>query len=169
MRSLSAELNPPILGTGSLRRSLEWLARWMNGKHGLAVKVALESVAPVPDETVTLLFRCIRELLFNVVKHAGTKMATVRVQQLDNRILVEVEDQGIGFDPATLDISHDTFRGIGLIGIRERLNYSGGSMEIDSEPGRGSRFRLLSPPLYSSDEIRSDPAMPAGPPLRQIR
>jgi PAS domain S-box-containing protein len=145
-RSLSAELSPPILLHGDFVSALEWLARWMNDKHGIEVSLtARAKIAHLKEDAILLLFQSARELLFNVVKHAGVKNAHIEVNQLDGHISMTVEDKGVGFDQNMLAHRGGQSSGTGLFGISERLSYIGGRIEIDSAPGRGSRFRLMVP------------------------
>jgi PAS domain S-box-containing protein len=154
-RSLTAELSPPILLQGDLFLALEWLARWMNDKYELEVSLrAGKKIEPLREEIILLLFQAARELLFNVVKHAGVKAARVDVNQLDGQILMTIEDKGTGFEPSQLRAEGGHSGGIGLFGIRERLLYVGGHMEIDSAPGQGSRFKLIVP--HSSVAVETD-------------
>jgi len=98
-RSLTAELSPPVLLQGNFVPALEWLARWMHDKHDLEVNLtAQRKIRPLTNEAMLLLFQAVRELLFNVVKHAGVKTASVELDQVDEKIQLTVTDQGIGFD-----------------------------------------------------------------------
>ena len=154
-RSLTAELSPPILLQRDLFLALEWLARWMHDKYELEVTLlAVKKIEPLKEEISLLLFQAARELLFNVVKHAGVKAARVQVNQLGGHILMTIEDEGTGFEPNQLRAEGGHSGGIGLFGIRERLLYVGGHMEIDSVPGQGSRFKLIVP--YSSIAVETD-------------
>jgi len=167
-RSLTAELSPPILLQGDLVLAFEWLVRWMHRKYGLDVHLkAQKKIEPLAEEISLLLFQSLRELLFNVVKHAGVKEVTVRVSEHDGQIETTVEDNGQGFDPSELRAEGGQSEGIGLFGIRERLTYFGGRMEIDSTPGKGSCFRMSLPrsiilteprPLVKKREMETDPA-----------
>jgi two-component system CheB/CheR fusion protein len=144
-RSLATELNPPVLQQGSLKTMLEWLAQWMRDKYGLNVKViASGRNEALPENIAFFLFRAIRELLFNVVKHSGAKAACVQASRLDEQIQIVVEDEGVGFDPNILGPAAGNLT-YGLSGLRERLAVLGGRMEIDTAPGQGSRFKLLIP------------------------
>lgn len=144
-RRLTSELNPPVLQHGNLKVMLEWLARWMRELHGLDVHTAVPGKnAALPDHIIFFLFRTVRELLFNVVKHAGIQAARVTASQSDKLIEVSIEDEGVGFDPAACNLACES-TGSGLSGIRERLTAMGGRMEIHSTPGRGTRFKLLIP------------------------
>jgi len=145
-RSLTAELSPPILLQGDFLSALEWLARWMHDKHDLNVSVtARHKIQSLPEGLLLLLFQAARELLFNVVKHAGVRSVHIDVYQKDGHIVMEVEDEGSGFIPDQLRTEGGQSGGVGLFGIKERFSYIGGKMEIRSAPGRGSRFRLTAP------------------------
>ncbi len=125
---------------------LEWLVRWMRDKYGLNTRLVIRNKIKNPaDEITLLLFQALRELLFNVVKHAGVEKATVEVSESNGRIEAIVKDRGRGFDPAGLRAEGGHSEGVGLFGIRERLTYFGGVMEIDSAPGKGSRFKMILP------------------------
>jgi PAS domain S-box-containing protein len=143
-RSLAAELTPPILHEAGLSAGLGWLSRWMSKKHGLKVELVMPMDALVlTDDAKVLLFESVRELLLNVVKHAGTLSARVSLAQEDGRSLqIVVSDNGVGFDPARLSVEDGCF---GLFSIHERLCLIGGGFEVDSSPGKGARFTLIAP------------------------
>jgi signal transduction histidine kinase len=151
-RSLTMELSPPVLYVGALEGALEWLARHMEKTCGLAVEVQADPQANLDGEDVRiLLFHSIRELLFNVVKHAGTDHARVRVGACPGgRVRVEVADDGAGFDPERPRRDETQAGGFGLFSIRERLELLGGAMEVDSAPGKGTRITILTPSRRSS-------------------
>ncbi len=145
-RSLTEELSPPILHRGGLVPAMEWLVRWMAEKHHLTVVVHANKTARAEShDTTVLLFQAIRELLFNVAKYAQVDAASVAITHHDNQIQVQVTDQGAGFDPTQLRVAGGTAGGFGLFNIRERLELIGGRLEIDSAPGKGSRFTLWVP------------------------
>jgi DNA-binding NarL/FixJ family response regulator/signal transduction histidine kinase len=146
-RSLTAELSPPILHDRGLGPALEWLGRQMHEKHGLTVAVHADDYAePEAEEIRIFLFEAARELLFNAVKHAGIDHADVRLSRIEgDRIMLTVADDGAGFDPRRLDAVGGSEGGFGLFSIRERLGYLGGHMTVDSAPGRGTRFTLVTP------------------------
>jgi len=147
-RALTAELSPPILYTRGLVAALQWLARWMYERQGLTVGLeAVGEVDPLAEDVTVLLFQATRELLFNIVKHAGVKAAHVQVAQLDGWVRITVEDYGGGFDPSHLRVEGGSSGGFGLFSIRERLDLLGGKLEMQSAPGRGSRFTLVAPLL----------------------
>ncbi len=102
-RSLTEDLSPPILHRSGLVPALRWLGEWMAEKHQLVVAFrADEPILIEPHEHAVLLFRAIRELLFNAAKHAQVQTATVEIAQQDNLVRARVSDDGVGFDPRQL-------------------------------------------------------------------
>lgn len=145
-RSLTAELSPPILHEAGLAAALDWLASWMKDQHGLVVKVSIDAQAnPGQEDVSVLLFQSVRELLFNVVKHAQVKTARLEMSRRGDRLEVVVSDEGVGFDPSQVHHEKRSAASFGLFSIRERLGLLGGIMKIESAVGRGSRFTLAAP------------------------
>lgn len=144
VRTLAVELSPPVLKEGSFAAALGWLADEFRKHHGLKVRVEVEphSDASVEDTRI-FLFQAVRELLFNVTKHARVAEALVRLAAVNGRLRLSVADTGAGFDPTGL--AERASAALGLFGIRERLEALGGSMEIDTAPGRGTRVTLSIP------------------------
>jgi CheY-like chemotaxis protein len=158
-RTLSGELSPPILQTGGLLPALEWLASWMEQKHGLAVTLVTQVRAlPRLDVGSTLLFQGVRELLLNAVKHAHVKTASIEVRRQAGQLCVVVADQGVGFNPAQLKSRTDRVSGLGLLSIRDRLKLLGGQLLIESAPGVGSRFTLTVPERRAGADEEAGPA-----------
>src|SRR5215470_16052552 len=157
-RSLSFELYPPVSKSSGLPATLNWLADWIRGKYGLDVHVSADPLADTPRADVrTLLFESVRELLFNVVKHAHVEQATVDLTiDGDGMVCIVVTDHGIGFEPSGLvDRTKAGHVGWGLFSIRERLTLLGGRFEIESTLGQGTRFRLLAPRHSTQDGAAS--------------
>ena len=146
-RSLAAELSPPILHDGGILAGIEWLTRWMSGKHGLRVDLAVEIDSPVLLEDVKVfLFEAVRELLLNVVKHARADSARVHLaQDGQNHLIITVSDSGEGFDPQKTLAVNEGSGGFGLFSIRERISLLRGRLEVDSSPGKGASFSLIVP------------------------
>jgi PAS domain S-box-containing protein len=145
-RTLTSELSPPALREQGLGAGLQWLQREVKQRHGLNVDIQIENTLEIADDFLRVfLFEAVRELLFNVVKHAGVDQARVEVARIDEgKIQVTVTDSGVGFAPERIDYQSGT-GGFGLFSIRERLSYLGGHMEVESAPGQGSRFVLVAP------------------------
>ncbi len=150
-RSLTFELSPPVLYEAGLEPAVRWLAGHMEEKHGLLVEVeALAQVEPICEDTRILLFHAVRELLFNVVKHAAAGRALVRISRGNGDLLeILVADQGAGFDPAILDqfAAKDPAAtgGFGLFSLRQRLALLGGRLDAESSPGTGTRMVMRIP------------------------
>ena len=143
-RSLSSELSPPVLVSPHLEELLSWLALRKREWHGLEVEVEVEEPCEVPVRAVrVLLYHALREVLFNVVKHAGTKQAWLRARTEDGFAVVTVEDDGEGFDPNR--VREHTKGGLGLSSIGERIVQTGGQLEVDSTPGDGTRVTIMVP------------------------
>jgi len=141
-RSLTVELSPPVLYELGLESAVEWLVERIKKEHSVNIQLNLpESPKPVEERTRVLLFKAVRELLFNVIKHAKARHVGVVVDYEDGFVRVVVEDDGVGFDPGT-SCERD---GFGLFSIKERLDHIGGRMEIDSSPGRGTKVVLVAP------------------------
>ena len=145
-RSLAQELSPPILATRNLPDALEWLARWMAEKHHLEVAVQADATAvPASEDLTDLCFQAVRELLFNVVKHAKVQSARVELTRRDDQVEILVADAGVGFDPTFLWVEGGVLGGFGLFSIRQRVELLGGTLTIASAPGQGGRFTLTVP------------------------
>jgi PAS domain S-box-containing protein len=154
-RSLIFELSPPILYDLGFEPAMEWLAEHMQQQYGLVVIVEDdEQSKPLDNEARVLLFRAVRELLFNVLKHAQASYTKVCIRRVDEQLRIVVEDNGVGFAPDKLVASSGKIEGFGLFSIRERLNYFGGHMEIESIPGEATRV-MLSFPLQPDKKKRA--------------
>lgn len=138
-QSVAEDLSPPVIWDEGLSMGLEWLARRMSTDYGLDVTIEGGKSAE-PSETLSIvIFRAVRELLFNVVKHAGVDKANVSVEVIElSSIRVTVSDDGCGF-------SVDGHEGFGLFSLRERLADVGGSFQVHSAPGDGARVILEVP------------------------
>ena len=147
-RTLTAELSPPILREAGLPAGLEWLARWMAQKHGLTVELNVDPKAqPQREDLRVLLFESVRELLFNVIKHAGVKVARVEMASRKDHLRLTVSDDGAGFSrPEVLRPDGSPLAGgFGLWSIRERVLLLGGSLDVETSPGQGTRITLVAP------------------------
>jgi two-component system CheB/CheR fusion protein len=141
-RTLSSELNPPV-GDQSLRDAFEWLGIQMDESYNLSVEVeAAEAPVTIDKNLRILLFRNVRELLFNVVKHAEVDEAFLRVERGEDGFRVIVEDRGEGFDPA---IQEENREGFGLVSVRDRIEMIGGKFELETSPGEGTRVTIEVP------------------------
>jgi PAS domain S-box-containing protein len=146
-RSLTIELSPPVLHEMGLVGGLNWLVSYMQEKHQLKVNLLADNRAePASEETRYLLFECVRELLFNTVKHAGVaESQVVLLQGRDNRIKLITRDEGRGFDPDLQKKRRTDEASYGLFSIQQRLVHIGGEMEIATAPGKGTSITITLP------------------------
>jgi PAS domain S-box-containing protein len=144
-RELTFELSPPVLYDLGLPAAVAWLGDQLESQHHLRVLVeADQPFEKVEDETAGLLFRAVRELLTNVVKHAKVSEASVSVHRKNGLLIVVVADQGAGFDPGRLK-NYEAAKGFGLFSVREQMTRLGGTFEATSSPEHGTRITLAVP------------------------
>jgi signal transduction histidine kinase len=132
VRDLALLLRPSMLDDFGLVPALKWQAREMAKRTGLHVTVqADETVDGLPDEHQTCVYRLVQEALNNSARHANARNVEVRVKREGPRVNFSVRDDGAGFDSRIV-------RGLGLLGMEERVRRLGGDVRIDSQPGRGT-------------------------------
>jgi len=145
-RSLIFNLSPPFLYEFGLEKALEWLLDDVEKEYGIRTRLVCTGAGGGMDDDVRiLLYQSVRELLINVVKHAHAKTATVFLDRSGQMVHVSVEDDGRGFV-----ISPDGFRvsnggGYGIFSIRERFEYLGGGLTVESKLNRGTRIDMELP------------------------
>ena len=153
-RTLSYELSPAVLDYGGLAAGAEWLAKDMYEKHGLRIDLnSLPEANSISSSQRHLLFRILRELLFNVTKHAETDRAWVSITIENETIVLRVKDNGKGFNRDHLSVIDSNGVKLGLFSIKERVNVLGGKLEIHSEIGKGSEL-LVRLPLLAESEMK---------------
>ena len=139
VRSMALLLRPSMLDDLGLLPALQWQAREVSKRSGVGVKVAAEQVSEeLPEEIKTCVYRIVQEALHNCVQHSGASNVRVTVRQERDRLLLSVQDDGKGFDTKQE-------RGMGLLGIHERVSHLGGSFAVDSEPGQGAVLSIMLP------------------------
>jgi PAS domain S-box-containing protein len=159
-RSLVAQLTPPVLREFGLIMGLTWLAEQMK-HHELRVGMRLNVPhVDLSEEHAILLFQSVRELLMNIVKHAGTTEAALTVDLAQDTVVITVKDAGRGFDPSAeppTAVPH-----FGHFSIRERMEAVGGHFVLSSVPGQGTTatLRLSVPASTPSPQSSSNPDPP---------
>lgn len=144
IRTLMTEMAPTMLLDQGLESSLRWLTVRYRELYDLDVDLSLYDNSPAPPhETTMFVFRMVRELLNNVVRHSSTQTARVNVERRAGLIICRVEDDGEGFEPS--DIDSELNRRFGLFSIREECFARGASLEIESSPGNGARITARVP------------------------
>lgn len=147
VRSFTFELSNPVLTELGLEAALErHLTGEILGKHGIVFELEKCGQLNQLDEDISMcLFRSIRELLNNVVKHSKATKAIVSLDKSDNSVMINVRDNGIGFEPESVSSRMDEKGGFGLFSIREQVESFSGELNIESAPGRGSSFIITIP------------------------
>ncbi|MBW2085110.1 MAG: PAS domain-containing protein [Deltaproteobacteria bacterium] len=145
-RTLTFNISPPSLYELGLEAALDELAEQMQDEYGLPITLEDDgSPKPVSQEGRVILYRAVRELMINVVKHAQAREMKVSIWGEDGHIHIEVKDDGIGFDTSQVYSRLTKTMSLGLLSIREQLVSLNGQMEIDSKPGRGTTVALVVP------------------------
>lgn len=149
-RSLTYELNPPILHELGLGAGLEWLVEQMHKREGITVQFEDDGQPRSLDKEINILiFNVVRELLINIAKHARADHVKVSLQRDQEGMKVRVEDNGIGFNAPQTGLPATKSNSFGLFSIKERLNYVGGNLDIKTAPGKGTRITLRIPHTQS--------------------
>jgi signal transduction histidine kinase len=139
IRDIALLLRPSMLDDLGLIPALEWQAREVSRRSGVKVKVTAENVKDtLSDEMRTCVFRIVQEALQNVSRHSGAKSAAITVRQDHASLLLSVEDDGGGFEPKRT-------RGLGMLGMEERVRQLRGQIEVRSAPGKGAALRVTLP------------------------
>ncbi|HEX2957771.1 MAG TPA: PAS domain S-box protein [Chitinispirillaceae bacterium] len=145
-KTLSIELNPPILSSEGLDLALEWLIKHMKLNYGLIVDFHCEAaIGLIKNDTQLMLIQMARELLYNVVEHSGVHNARLEAVCDDKQVKITVSDKGKGFDPEKVLTEDDDKVRLGLLSIRERLRLFGGDLVIKSESNKGTCSIILLP------------------------
>ena len=143
-RRLINGLQPPVLEDAGGVGAIVHLVRECREKSGLDVELHHDiHFGRLQPELELAVFRTIQEALNNIVRHSSSNKTRVRLTQEAERLLVEVEDWGVGFDPTQVPPGH-----YGLKGVQERARLLGGHATIDSEPGKGTRILVKLPLAY---------------------
>lgn len=152
-RTLIADLAPPSLQEFGMLEALKWLREQMRS-HGLSVTVRADiEHINLPEDQSVLLFQSVRELLFNVIKHAQTNTALVAVGTTPTgELQVTVKDSGVGFDVAAVAARDSSATRFGLFSVSERMQAMGGRIEIESSPSRGTCVSMILPHWPSRDK-----------------
>jgi signal transduction histidine kinase len=158
-RRVIADLSPPGLYELGLGPALQWLSLYMRGKDNLQVDLDLEvDEAALDLDLRVLVFKIVRELLRNVVKHARVSSARVSLATRGDRLFVEVRDQGVGFE-WQLDLFGEGGQHFGLWSVADRVRDASGEFNVETAPGKGCSVRLVFP---LSQDARDRAAKRAG-------
>jgi signal transduction histidine kinase len=146
LHRLIVDLRPSVLDDLGLADAIEWFAERHLTSRGVAVRCEIgeldERLAP---EVETALFRAVQEAIVNITRHARAETVLIQLSADPSGVTVEIEDDGVGFDPDGITTEPGSLRGIGLLGMRERIEIVGGTLRIDSEPGGGTHVVMTVP------------------------
>jgi signal transduction histidine kinase len=155
-RSLIFELSSPTMNEIGLAAAIsEWLEEQIAKRHNLKIEF-FDATDDNHRKTIdsnlrALLFRNVRELLTNVIKHSQAQNVRVQIISEGNCLKITVEDDGVGFNPDADNTKQKAAEGFGLFSIQERMTDLGGSFDIQSHPGKGCRMTLVSPPIAGKE------------------
>lgn len=148
VRNLTTILSPTILYDLSFKSALEWLCEHFQKHYKLDVILNFDDQLKntiLPENIKVILFQSTRELLMNTVKHAKAHCAYINVNKDGEYFKVSVEDNGNGFDFTGLFNTFDNQFRFGLFSVKERVEYTGGTFQVESEPGKFTRVILRVP------------------------
>jgi len=139
LRNLSLLLRPSMLDDLGLTPALKWQAREVSRRSGIKVKVDAEDVPDhLPDEYRTCIYRVVQEALHNATRHSKAAHVRVTVTHEESGVSVRIQDDGVGFQTSQE-------KGMGILGMEERVRHLGGSFHIDSGPGKGTAISIQLP------------------------
>jgi signal transduction histidine kinase len=139
VRNMALLLRPSMLDDLGLVPALQWQAREVSKRTGMRVDVAAEHVSDdLPEEHKTCVYRLVQEALHNCSKHASARVVRVTVEEEKSKIRLTIQDDGQGFQP-------DRERGMGLLGMEERVTHLGGTFQVDSARGQGTLLSIELP------------------------
>lgn len=144
MRRLSHELRPTILDDLGLVPALEFLSEGVAKRSGLRIAVRSPKTKRLPAFLETVLYRVVQEALNNIIRHARAKSVSIRLRSSGTAFHCSIVDDGVGFDARGVR-AHSAERGLGLLGMREKLQPLGGAVKITSAPGQGTKLFITVP------------------------
>jgi signal transduction histidine kinase len=140
------DLRPSVLDDLGLVSAVRWWVARHLTPAGIATRVEIEDLDERLPATVEIpVFRAVQEALTNVLRHAEAKTVLVQISRSDGHLDVEIEDDGRGFTPADVATPSESGQGLGLLGMRERIEILGGTLTLDSSPGGGTRVAFRVP------------------------
>jgi two-component system, NarL family, sensor histidine kinase UhpB len=157
VRKLAVELRPTTLDHLGLVAALEWYSREYAQRLDAAVDFRTEGLAGrLHPEVELVIYRIVQEALTNIARHAGASRVEIGLLFRDDAVEVEVRDNGTGFDVAEATSTRE--RGLGLFGMRERVELIGGTFSIESQPGQGTCIEVRVPVTSWGDAFAPDGA-----------
>lgn len=151
LRQLSHELRPTILDDLGLVPALKFLAEGVAARTGLRITVEADPDLPLSPLLETTLYRVVQEALTNVMRHAKASQVRIQLHHEALRVRCSIRDDGVGFD-ASSALTRPGRKGLGLLGMQERLNSVGGSLSVVSASGQGTELTIAIPCTNQPEE-----------------
>ncbi len=169
IRTMSYLLHPPLLDETGLAEALRWYIQGLTKRSGLGITLEIPSdLERLPREMELVMFRLVQECLTNIHRHSGSKTAVIRIARGSESVALEVGDEGQGISAQKLSEIQSRGGGVGIRGMRERVHYLRGDMNIESDE-RGTRIVFTFPFPTGSAPQEEDIAEPEGiPPQIQV-
>ncbi len=162
LHRLIFDLRPSVLDDLGLLSAIRWYAERHLERRGIAVRCEFSGVADrLVPELETALFRVCQEAITNIAKHSEADSVLIQCLEREDRISIEIEDDGKGFSPESLPPPAARERGLGLLGMRERVELFGGTLVLDSAPGQGTRI-AVTVPLSQEVQLEQHPGSDRG-------
>lgn len=141
VRNVAMLLRPSMLDDLGLAPALAWLVKDVSRSSGVEIQCAIEpEIDALPDKCRTCIYRLVQEALTNIARHSAAHRASVTLKRSGDSLVGSVADDGRGFDSGAA-----RNRGLGRIGMEERVREIGGSLHLESSPGRGTRVEFRIP------------------------
>lgn len=144
LRRYSHELRPTVLDDLGWVPAIRFLAGAVAKRTNIPIEVKTKVLSRLPRGVEIAIYRIVQEALTNITKHAKAKRVSIQVFRDEQKLCCLVEDDGVGFDVRAVR-SDPRQEGLGLVGIQERVNAIGGTLSIDSSPGRGTKLLIRFP------------------------
>ncbi|MGA9633424.1 MAG: sensor histidine kinase, partial [Candidatus Acidiferrales bacterium] len=146
VRTVSYLMHPPLLDEAGLGAALRWYATGFTDRSGIDVILEIDDhVGRQSQDIETTLFRMVQEALTNVHRYSGSRKAWIRIMRENGTIRAEVRDEGRGLRVDSKALTKAAPLGVGISGMRERVEQLGGTFELESSPGRGTTLRATLP------------------------
>lgn len=144
-RNITYNLSPPVLYELGLKEAILWLSGKTASEYDIKIETKLDiGDISLSDDILILIFRTVREILFNTVKHADASLAVIEVGEKEGRLFTRMSDNGCGFDVSSAGKQVKT-KGFGLFAVKERIKNLSGDLNISSEPGKGTVVEFYLP------------------------
>ena len=146
LRRIITALRPGVLDQLGLVPALQWMSDHNLRPLGLQITIEADDLpSRLPAELETVLFRIAQEAMSNVARHSQASKLTIHLAYETEQVFLTLTDNGLGYDPSSLDLALDFSRGLGIAGMKERASLAGGQVTVESAPGEGTIVHVVIP------------------------